>query len=556
MILVRNLRLAADDAFSVLAERLPKLAAKKLGIAPGQIQDCILVKRSIDARRKPQVSWLCSVAVSIPGREAALLRRNQGGDVQEYRPPVYRISKVSDPDSEFLRPVVVGFGPAGMFAALVLSKAGLRPIVVERGQDVHTRRRAVEAFRKGGPLDPENNVQFGEGGAGTFSDGKLNTGTHNERISWVLEQFHLHGADESVLYDAKPHIGTDVLVGVIENIRREILSLGGEILFGAKLTGLDLQDGAVHSVTIRSGNDEHVLPCRKVILAIGHSARDTFEMLHKLGIPMERKAFAMGVRIEHRQERIDLAQYGKPRGFLPPADYRLHVHLPDGTGVFSFCMCPGGQVFAAASEPGGVVTNGMSDSSRNGENANSALLVGVSPESFPGEGVLAGMHWQRELEQAAFRCGGNNYLAPAQTVGDFLNAADPSFSLTAKDGSSSSGAPSPSYRPGIIWTDLFHLLPPQIAVPLASAIPLFGKQLPGFDQPEAVLTGPETRSSSPVRILRGENLSSSVSGLYPCGEGAGYAGGITSAAVDGMRCAEAVIASYAPDAHAKQERSR
>ena len=537
MILVRNLRLPEED-FSESEARLRELAARKLRISPERITECVLKKRSLDARRKPEIRWICSVAVGIRGDEADVLRRCRSADVLAYRPQIYGIPDASGAVACPERPVVVGFGPAGMFAALVLSRAGLRPIVLERGQDVHTRSRAVDAFRNGGPLDPENNVQFGEGGAGTFSDGKLNTGTHDMRISWVLEQFYRHGADGSVLFDAKPHIGTDVLVHVVESIRKEILSLGGEVRFGTKLTGLQLDDGSLRGAAVQDENGNSLLSCRQMILAIGHSARDTFETLLEQGVPMERKPFAMGVRIEHRQADIDFAQYGKSRGTLPPADYSLHVHLPDGTGVFSFCMCPGGQVFAAASESGGVVTNGMSYAARDGKNANAALLVGLKPEDFPGEGVLAGMFWQRELEQAAFHCGGGNYLAPAQKVGDFLQAAG----LSA-DAGHVSGSVDPSYRPGVVWSDLYGLLPRHIAASLAAAIPLFGKQLSGFDNPEAVLTGPETRSSSPVRILRGKDLSSAIRGLYPCGEGAGYAGGITSAAVDGMRCAEAVIAA-------------
>ncbi len=525
MILVRNLRLSPDEPLSLLRKR----AAEKLRISESQIRRWTLKKRSLDARRKDRIHYTCAVAVEAEGDEQKILRRCGSGDAVPYVPQDY----VIDPCVSDERPVVVGFGPAGMFAALVLAKAGLRPVVLERGQDALTRRAAVEAFRAGGPLDEENNVQFGEGGAGTFSDGKLNTGTHDPRISWVLQQFHLHGAPESVLYDAKPHIGTDILIDVVRRIRSEIESLGGEVRFGSRMTGLEIAGGVLTGLTVRSGDETRTLPCRHVILAVGHSARDTFEMLHARGIPMERKPFAMGVRIEHRQADIDLAQYGRPRGSLPAADYGLHVHLENGRSAFTFCMCPGGEVFAAASEEGGVVTNGMSFSARDGENANAALLVGLKPEDFPGEAVLAGMYWQREIEQAAFRAAGGSYAAPAQRAGDFLS----------RQPSSGAGSVTPSYRPGVVWTDLRTVLPPVICDTLEAALPRFGRQLAGFDAPDAVLTAPETRSSSPVRILRNSDLSSPVPGLYPCGEGAGYAGGITSAAVDGMRCAEAVLAS-------------
>ena len=515
MILIRNLRLGTDEPL----EALPLRAAKKLRIAPERITDWRLVRKSLDARKKDDLHYVCAVAAEIRGP-----LRVRDRDVSDYAPPVYEIPRVE----AALRPVVAGFGPAGMFAALVLAKAGARPIVLERGQDAQTRLAAVEAFRAGGPLDPENNVQFGEGGAGTFSDGKLNTGTHDPRLHWVLEQFAAHGAPESVRWDAKPHIGTDILVDVVQAFRREIVSLGGEVRFGAKLTGLRAENGVLGGVEVNHGE---TLPCAALILAIGHSARDTFEMLHAAGIPMEPKPFSMGVRIEHRQEAVDLAQYGRARGGLPAADYSLNVRLPDGTSAYTFCMCPGGQVFAAASEEGGVVTNGMSCSRRDGENANAALLVTLHPEDFPDEGVLAGMYWQRELERRAFRLGGGNYHAPAQRAGDFL----------AHVPSSGPGAVLPSYRPGVAWCELHELLPARITDVLEQAIPALGRKLRGFDDPDAVLTAPETRSSSPVRILRGADLSAAVAGLYPCGEGAGYAGGISSAAVDGMRCAEAVL---------------
>ena len=524
MILVHNISLAPQEDAGILRKK----AAEKLHIPAEQIMECVLKKRSLDARKKDRIRYVCTVGVTVVGSEEKLLRRCRNRDVTMDSSVPYVIPSCVSEE----RPVVIGFGPAGMFASLVLAKAGLRPIVLERGQDALSRRQAIDRFQSGGPLDPENNVQFGEGGAGTFSDGKLNTGTHDSRISWVLEQFALHGAPESVCYDAKPHIGTDILIDVVRDIRREVLALGGEVRFGHKMTALQTEDGALAGLSVRDPDgQEYQLPCHHAILAIGHSARDTFEALRRQGIPMERKAFAMGVRIEHRQTDIDIAQYGRERGALPAADYGLHVHLPNGRSAFTFCMCPGGQVFAAASEIGGIVTNGMSYSARDGENANSALLVGVKPEDFPGEGVLAGMYWQREIEQQAFRLAHESYAAPAQLVGDFL----------AGHASEGPGSVQPSYRPGVIWTDLHLLLPNVICDTLRAAIPELGKKLGGFDAPDGVLTGPETRSSSPVRILRGSDCSSSLSGLYPCGEGAGYAGGITSAAVDGMRCAEAVI---------------
>ena len=524
MILVRNLRLEPGEALTALTQK----AAKKLRVSQADILTLRPVKRSLDARKKNDIHYTCSAAVELRRGEDRALKA-AGKDACPYTPPVYEIPAVR-PDA---RPVVVGFGPAGMFAALLLAKAGARPIVVERGQACEKRVRAVEAFRSGGALDPESNVQFGEGGAGTFSDGKLNSGTHDRRIFWVLEQFAAHGAPASVTYDAKPHIGTDVLIGVVRSIREEILSLGGEVRFETRLDGLRTEDGVLTGAVVTHAGESETIPCRQLILAIGHSARDSFTWLNAMGVPMERKPFSMGVRIEHRQESIDEAQYGRPRGNLPPADYSLSVHLPDGTSAYTFCMCPGGQVFAAASEAGGVVTNGMSYSKRDGENANAALLVTLHTEDFPGEGVLAGMEWQREVERAAYRYSGS-YRASAQLVGDFLN----------KRPSKGPASVAPSYTPGVMWGDLRQVLPARVSSVLQNAIPALGKKLRGFDDPGAVLTGPETRSSSPVRILRDERLQSALRGLYPCGEGAGYAGGITSAAVDGLRCAEAVLKEW------------
>ena len=365
-----------------------------------------------------------------------------------------------------------------------------------------------------------------EGGAGTFSDGKLNTGVNNPRIQWILEQFVLAGARENILYDAKPHVGTDVLLHVVQALRHKIISLGGEVRFRSQVTGISVENGAVTGVTLADGT---AIETDSVILAIGHSARDTFAMLHKLGVPMEPKPFSMGVRIEHPQELVDKAQYGGVNPVLPPADYKLVCHLENET-VYTFCMCPGGYVVAAASEEGGVVTNGMSYADRDGRNANAALLVTVNPDDFPYPGPLGGVQWQRELEQRAYQLSGS-YRAPAQTVGDFL-AGVPSTGARSVE---------PTYRPGVTWCDLHGVLPEKITSALEKGIQDLEKRLRGFAHPDAVLTGPETRSSSPVRIVRGKDGMSGIRGLYPAGEGAGYAGGIMSAAVDGMTAAEAVL---------------
>ena len=502
-------------------------AARILKVQNSKIRQVKIVRRSIDARKKPDVKVTYTIDVAIEGNENKILK--QSGCKRASIAPVsfYKLPKAA-PTEE--RPVIVGFGPAGMFAALVLALAGLRPIVLERGEDAITRHEKVEHFFATGRLDTKSNVQFGEGGAGTFSDGKLNTGVNNPRIGWILEQMVAAGAEEDILFDAKPHVGTDVLLTVVQNIRQRIISLGGEVRFHAQVTDLLTSDGNIVGLQI---NHEETLDCHKVILAIGHSARDTFEKLHAMGVPMETKPFAMGVRIEHLQENIDKAQYGKYDPVLPPADYKLVKHLPNET-VYTFCMCPGGYVVAAASEEGRVVTNGMSYADRAGENANAALLVTLNPKDFPGEGPLAGMYWQREIEEAAFRAGGNNYHAPAQLVGDLLSGRP----------SVGPGAVQPTYRPGVTWCDLHTVLPAKITDALKEALPQLEGSLKGYADSAAVLTAPETRSSSPVRIVRDETKQSTgLQGLYPAGEGAGYAGGIMSAAIDGMMCAEALIES-------------
>ena len=500
-------------------------AARLLKVSPSKIRSLRLVRRSVDARKKPEVKLVYTVDVAVEGNEGKILK--QSGCKRAAMTPTerYRLPRTNVQAEK--RPVVVGFGPAGMFAALVLALVGLKPIVLERGEDAQSRHEKVEKFFATGQLDTKSNVQFGEGGAGTFSDGKLNTGVNNPRIAWILEQFVAAGAREDILFDAKPHVGTDVLLTVVQNIRRRIIGLGGEVRFCAQVTDLRQKNGKLTALEI---NGQEWLECDRCILAIGHSARDTFQMLLDRGLNMEPKPFSMGVRIEHPQSLVDLAQYGMEDHPLPPADYKLVKHLEEET-VYTFCMCPGGYVVAAASEEGRVVTNGMSYADRDGKNANAALLVTLNPVDFPYDGPLGGMQWQREIEEAAFRAGGENYYAPAQRVEDFL----------AKRPSVGPGAVKPTYRPGVRWCDLHDVLPTKITGALEQAIPALERNLKGFSHADAVLTAPETRSSSPVRILRGEDRMSGLAGLYPTGEGAGYAGGIMSAAIDGMMSAEFLI---------------
>ncbi len=519
MIRIRDISLPPEH----YDNRLLYEAARALKITPSKIRALEIFRRSVDARKKPDVKIVYTVDVTVSGSEQKILKQSGCKRAAISQKQFYKVPQVSSNGE--CRPVVVGFGPAGMFAGLVLAMAGLKPVILERGEDALSRREKVERFFATGELDERSNVQFGEGGAGTFSDGKLNTGVNNPRIGWILQQFVSFGAREDILYDAKPHIGTDVLVEVVQNLRNKIISLGGQVQFQTQVTGLLEKDGRLVGLKTDTGE----ISCTHAIFAIGHSARDTFQMLLEESVPMEPKPFAMGVRIEHRQGDIDKAQYGSGELPLPPADYKLVEHLEEET-VYTFCMCPGGYVVAAASEAGGVVTNGMSNADRSGDNANAALLVTVGPEDFPIPGVLGGMHWQREIEQKAFAISGS-YRAPAQLVGDFL-AGRPS---------TGQGGVLPTYRPGVYWCDLNAILPEELTKAIQKALPRLDGKLRGFAAPDAVLTAPETRSSSPVRILRGEDRQSTLRGFYPCGEGAGYAGGIMSAAIDGMMTAEAIL---------------
>ena len=520
MIRIRDITLPPQHNVSQLSFE----AAQLLRVSNSTIRQVKIVKKSIDARKKPDVKYSYTIDVKVNGNEEKILRNSRCRKASIAPWTSYKVKPMKNPDAK--RPVVVGFGPAGMFAALVLAMAGARPIVLERGEDAETRHEKVQKFWQTGELDVRSNVQFGEGGAGTFSDGKLGTGVNNPRIPWVLEQFVLAGAQENILYDAKPHVGTDVLLTVVQNLRNKIISLGGEVRFNAQVVELKTDNDRLVGVELEGGE---VIECDHCILAIGHSARDTFRMLEGMGVPMEPKPFSMGVRIEHKQEVVDLAQYGCINPYLPPADYKLVSHQEDAT-VYTFCMCPGGYVVAAASEEGGVVTNGMSFSDRAGENANSAVLVTVNPKDFPYPGPLGGAVWQREIEEKAYQVAGG-YRAPAQRFGDFLDGKP----------SEGEGSVRPTYLPGVHWCDLHDILPERITTALKAGIVDLDKRLKGFADPDAVLTGPETRSSSPVRILRDSEGQSRLSGLYPAGEGAGYAGGIMSAAVDGMEAAEAVL---------------
>lgn len=521
MILINNINLPLDTDFSVPVD----IAADVLNIKKSDIISAELYRKSVDARRKGDVHFCCSFTVSAKN-EQTILKKNKNAQAFEIRKYNWQKADIIP----HCRPIIAGFGPAGMFAALSLARAGLCPIVLERGKAVDERIKDVNAFFSGKALNPESNIQFGEGGAGTFSDGKLNSGIKDPRCRTVLEEFVKFGAPKRILTDAKPHIGTDILIDIVKNIRKEIIALGGEVRFTSRLQGIKSKNGKLVEIKVNGES----LPCEDLILATGHSARDTFEMLKNNSIEMMRKPFSMGVRIEHLQSDINRALYGSfaEHSALGSADYKLAVHLPDGRGVYTFCMCPGGEVINASSEVGRIAVNGMSNSRRDGKNANSAVLVNVEPSDLEGDDVLAGCELQRKVESNAFKIG--NGAVPYITLSEFLGGK-PDTSQKVK----------PTVKPCVIRADFDEIFPEFITRSLREGILAFNKKLYGFSDGAALLTAPETRSSSPIRILRGEDAQSvSVKGLFPCGEGAGYAGGIMSAATDGLKSAEAVILKY------------
>ncbi len=505
---------------------LKAACAKKLRVPAGDVSEAKLLRRSVDARHKDDVHFTVTAAVSLRRGEEKYPKYTP------WTPPQVEVIKAKPTH----RPIVCGAGPAGLFAALMLARASAEPILLERGSSVEERRRDVDAFYATRVLDGESNIQFGEGGAGAFSDGKLNTGTHDVRGRQVLHDFVLAGAPEEILWEGKPHIGTDRLPGTVKGLREMILASGGEVRFRTKLSDIEMQNGALRSVRVVHGSTEEEIKADALLLAAGHSARDLFALLQQKGAVLQQKPFSMGVRCEHPQEVISRAQYGMfaSHPALGAADYRLAVHLPNGRGIYTFCMCPGGYVVGAASEPGLLCVNGMSPFARDGKNANAAVLCEVRPEDFGSDDPLAGVALQRKWERAAFLAGGGDYHAPAQLVGDFL-AEKPSVAL---------GSVQPTYPLGIKLGSLEGCLPDFVLASLREAFPLFDKKLHGYAMPDAVLTGVETRSSSPVRVVRDESGQSNLRGIFPCGEGAGYAGGILSAAVDGIRQAEAWLALH------------
>lgn len=531
MIRIQQIKLGIEQNEKVLYKK----ASKILKIKESDIHSISIVKRSLDARKKSDIYY--SYIIDVQVTDEFRIWKNCGNRfVEIVSDQAYLFPDVSDKHPQE-SPIIVGMGPAGLFCAYYLAKAGLKPVILERGKDVDERQKDVEYFWNGGALDPESNVQFGEGGAGTFSDGKLNTLVKDKsgRNKEVLRLFVKFGAPEEILYDSKPHIGTDILRNVVKNMRQEIIHLGGTVLFQSQVTDLCIKDGRVCGVKV---NHDRILHSSIVVLAIGHSARNTFEMLYKKKIPMEAKPFAVGFRVEHSQEMINRSQYGE--GYdehLPAASYKVTAKSTNGRGVYSFCMCPGGYVVNASSEQGRLCVNGMSYSGRNGNNANSAIIVSVSQKDFKEAHPLAGMYFQRELEEKTFQVGKGK--VPVQTYGEYKAAVT---GMLQAD--SDSETLNPSIKGQYVFADITQILPRELNEAIVDGMEQFGKMIHGFNRSNTLLSAVESRTSSPVRIMRGDDLESEIRGLFPCGEGAGYAGGITSACMDGMRIAEAV-ACYA-----------
>lgn len=526
---VNNVIIRIDEEKSILKGKV----AKKLKIKESDMKTFRILKESLDARKKTEIKFVYCIEIECENEEK-LVSKLKDNDVKMEKPS-YDADVISGEEELLNRPVVVGFGPSGIFAALTLAEKGYRPIVIERGEDVDKRTATVDNFWKTGELNLNSNVQFGEGGAGAFSDGKLTTRIKDRRCDYVLRKFVEAGAPEEITYLAKPHVGTDLLKGVVKNIREKIKSLGGEVLFSHKLEKINHEDGRLKSIIV---NGEE-MPCNNLILAVGHSARDTYEMLYENKLDIQAKAFAVGVRIEHPQEIINISQYGDMHTHekLKAAEYKLVYQSKKlNRAVYSFCMCPGGVVVAAASEDGRLVSNGMSYHARDLDNANSALVVTVSPEDFEGDSPLRGIEFQRKYEELAYNIS-RSHKAPIQLVGDFMEDRI----------STGFGAVKPSYTGGYVFEDLRKCLPSYVVEALKEAIVDFDRKIKGYGDKDAVLTGIETRTSAPIRMLRDETLqSTSIKGLYPTGEGAGFAGGIISAAVDGMKAAERIIGIYKP----------
>lgn len=536
MIRINNIKIRTDISDLKIFE----IALEKNHIPQTEVLNWQISKKSIDARKKDDVHYIYAIDISLKNENYYLKRKNKNIEkIKDYENNLIIPNLINIHNNISKNIIIVGAGPSGLFAALTLVQNGISPIIIEQGKSVDERIKDVNSFRTTGKLNPYSNVQFGEGGAGTFSDGKLTTGIHSPYCKKVLQEFVNFGAPKEILYLAKPHIGTDNLVNIIKNMREYISSKGGKFLFNTKVTSFVFNNNKINAVycskTDSTSNNSEKINCDIAILAIGHSSRDTFETLYKNGVFMEPKNFSVGVRIEHLQSMINTSQYGTKTNLrLPPASYKLAYHSPTGRSCYSFCMCPGGVVIASSSEPNTIVTNGMSNFLRNEINSNSALLVNITPDDFSSNSPLAGIYFQKDLEEKAFKLGGSNYFAPIQRFEDFINNKKSEYIGSIK----------PSYIPGTTLSNLNTILPSFVSNTLKEAIVYFDTKINGFASPDSILTGVETRSSSPVKIVRDKNLVSNIQGIYPCGEGAGYAGGIMSASVDGIKCAVSILNNW------------